>query len=236
MVEGQRCEKGSRKIYENLTKKFGSFYSREWKMPKINKKLSKFWLRTFFDCEGWVTCKTHQNRHIGLDSINESGLNQVINALNNLGIKTIKKYNEKRKIYRIYIYGKENLKLFKQQINFLHPEKKKKLEEVLNDYIVYIWNFPKNNKGCKLFVNNKLKEKLKFRKPLYFRMTSKEQENLKMMQNLIKKFYGIDSKVYKCVNGYGTTFYELNITRKEDVLKLIKLQLIPESKIKANLI
>ena len=46
-------------------------------MPFLNKKLSRIWLRAFFDCEGWVVCKTHQNRHIGLDSVNQKGLTQV---------------------------------------------------------------------------------------------------------------------------------------------------------------
>ena len=54
LYEGQRCQKGSREIYELLIKRFGSFYSWEWKMPKLNNKLAKAWLRAYFDCEGWV--------------------------------------------------------------------------------------------------------------------------------------------------------------------------------------
>src|SRR3990172_3112733 len=52
--EDGRCEIGSREIYEKLTKQFGSFYSWEWKMPELSEKLSKIWLRAYFDCEGWV--------------------------------------------------------------------------------------------------------------------------------------------------------------------------------------
>ena len=88
---GERCIIGSKEIYKELVKNFGSFYSREWKMPKLSLKLSRIWLKAFFDCEGWVFCKSHQNRHIGIDSINEKGLDQIIISLNKIGIKTIKK-------------------------------------------------------------------------------------------------------------------------------------------------
>ena len=158
-----RCEKCSKQIYELLTKEFGSFYSWEWKMPELNKDLSRIWLRTYFDCEGWVFCKKHQNRHIGADCVNETGINQVEKALNNLGIKTIRKYNKKRGLHRILIYGKENLGVFSKQIGFLHPEKANKLKEILNDFVVYEWKFPKNKKECKEFILNLLKEKIRIK-------------------------------------------------------------------------
>ena len=60
--------------------------------------------------------------------------------LNNLGIKTIKKINFKRKIYRIFIYGKENIIKFDEEIGFLHPDKSKKIKETIKDFMVYIWN------------------------------------------------------------------------------------------------
>ena len=73
LIEGERCRIGNKEIYGLLTKEFGSFYSWEWRMPKLNKKLMKIWLRAYFDCEGWVTCKSHQNRMIGADCVNEKG-------------------------------------------------------------------------------------------------------------------------------------------------------------------
>ncbi len=223
-----RCEKGSREIYEKLTEKFGSFYSREWTMPKLNDELSKAWLRAFFDCEGWVTCKSHQNRHIGLDSVNEKGLDQVIDSLEKLGIGTIKKKNKKRNIYRIYIFGKDNLASFKKQIDFLHPDKKRKLEVVLDDYVVYKWNFPKEKEARKEFLKGKVKEKLKTKKPYYVRMVSKEHENLKNIKSSLKEFYGVNCNIYKCVNGLGTVFYELSVSRKEEIQKLINANLIQD--------
>jgi len=90
LIEGERCVVQNKELYEKLIRKFGSFYPRDWKMPSLDNKLDRKWLRAFFDCEGWVFCKHHQNRHIGLDSINEEGIDQVVNALNRIGIKTIK--------------------------------------------------------------------------------------------------------------------------------------------------
>ena len=77
LYPGQRCQKGSKEIYEQLTKEFGSFYSWEWRMPALNEKMSRIWLRAYFDCEGWVFCKSRQNRHIGADCVNKIGLGQV---------------------------------------------------------------------------------------------------------------------------------------------------------------
>jgi len=127
LYKGERCSIGSKGIYNILNKEFGSFYSWEWRMPKLKDKLLKIWLRTYFDCEGWVFCKTHQNRHIGVDCVNETGINQVEKSLKKLGIEAIRKFNKKRKIHRILIYGKENIIKFKKEIGFLHPKKSDKV-------------------------------------------------------------------------------------------------------------
>lgn len=229
LIEGQRCRIGSKEIYELLTNKFGSFYSWEWRMPKLNNELSKIWLRAYFDCEGWVFCKKHQNRHIGADCVNEEGLNQVETALNKLGIKTIRKYNRKKKIYRLIIYGKENLERFKEKIGFLHSNKAAKLEEVSKDYIVYLWNFPKENEKCKRFIKEVIHNKIKVRRGKYLRIFSKEEKNLIELGKLLNKFYDIKSRITKAVNGLGTIYYELNIYTKEDIQKLINLKLIPNA-------
>jgi hypothetical protein len=222
-----RCEKNSKEIYYLLTKKFGSFYSKDWDIPKLDDSLAKIWLRAFFDCEGWVFCKTHQNRHIGLDSINEGGINQIISLLSKIGIKTIKKVNKKRGMYRIFVYGKENLINFKEKIGFLHPEKSKKLDASINDYVEYLWNFPKEKNKCKKFIKKKLKEKVRIKKPYYLRIISREEENLKKLSTLLKKFYNINCLVSRRINGIGTIYYELNINRKGEVEKLIKFKFIP---------
>jgi len=222
-----RCEKSSKEIYEKLTKKFGSFYSYHWTAPKLNNKLSKIWLRAFFDCEGWIFCKTHQNRHIGLDSVNEEGINQIIILLKGLEIKVIKRIIKNRNIYRILIYGEKNLIKFKEKIGFLHPEKSLKLDLSIGDYIKYLWDFPQNEKECKKFIIKKLKDKIRIKKPYYIRIITKEKENLDKLKYYLERFYDINSLVYKRINGIGTTYYELNINKKDEVKKLTKLKLIP---------
>ena len=227
LYEGQRCQKGSKEIYEKLIKEFGSFYSWEWRMPKLDKKLSEIWLRAYFDCEGWVFCKTHQNRHIGVDCVNKIGLNQVESALNKIGIKTIRKYNNKRKIHRIFIYGKDNLTKFNDEIGFLHPEKDAKLKETLKDFMVYEWDYPRDKEECKKFVLNLLKDKIRIKKPYYVRVISNKEENLNKLSKLLKKFYDIDCLINKYINGIGTIYYELDVNRKLEVQKLINHQIIP---------
>jgi hypothetical protein len=225
--EGERCEKCSKKIYLKLTEKFGSFYSKEWKTIKLSKRLSQIWLRAFFDCEGWVYNKTHQNRHIGLDIINEEGLDEIIKMLNLLGIRTIKKVVKRGKMFRLFIYGRENLIEFREKIGFLHPDKKKKLNEAIADYVNYFWNFPKEEKECRTFIRNILKQKARIKKPYYVRIICKEKINLDTLQKFLKKFYGVNCIVYKSVNGLGTTYHELDICRRGEVKKLVKNKRIP---------
>lgn len=226
--KGERCIIQRKELYYKLVEKFRSFYSREWNMPILNKKLCSIWLRAFFDCEGWIYCKDKQNRHIGLDSINERGLNQIIKNLNRLGIKTIKRPNYKRNIFRIFIYGKDNLIKFREKIGFLHPEKREKLNATIENFVNYIWNFPKNEKELKEFVIKKLKEKIRIKKPNRVRIISKEKINLEKIKNLLKKFYNIDSIIYNSFNGEGIKYFELNINKKEEITKLINLKLIPD--------
>src|SRR3989344_8536856 len=229
LKEGERCYKSSKEIYWKLTKQFGSFYSREWTMPKLSKNISKRWLRAFFDCEGWVFCKTHQNRHIGLDSINEKGLNEIIKMLNNLGIKTIKKINFKRGMYRVFIYGKENITKFEEEIGFLHPDKSKKIKETIKDFMVYIWNFPKNEKEVKNFVKKIMHEKAKIKHEKYIRIISKERINLERLKEHLGKYFKVNSLLYSRMNGIGNRYYELDINKKKEVQRLIKLNIIPNT-------
>ena len=227
LKEGERCDKSSKEIHKKLIEEFNSFYSWEWRMPKLNKYLSRIWLRAFFDCEGWVFCKKHQNRHIGVDCVNKRGLNQIIKALNKLGIKTIKKYNKKRKVHRIFIYGKENLKKFAKLIGFLHLEKAERLNQTLKDFVVYEWKFPESEEDCKNFVLDLLRKKIRIKKPYYARVFSREGKNLKKLKDLLKKFYNINCNVLKGVNGIGTVYYELNICRKKEIMKIIDIGVIP---------
>jgi len=226
LVEGQRCEIGSREIYELLTKEFGSFYSREWKMPKLDNELVCYWLRSFFDCEGWVYIQSHKNRQIGLDCVNEFGIDQITKALNRLGIKTTKQVKKNGLIFRILILGKENISKFKEKVGFLYPEKSNKLNLAIKDYVNYIWNFPEIERDCKEFIKKILKEKIRIRQKKYIRIFSKEKINLDKLNKLLKKFYNVTSIIYERVNGLGNVYYELNINKREEIEKLINNDII----------
>lgn len=234
LYKGQRCQKGSKEVYEILTKEFGSFYSRDWKMPSLDDRLVCIWLRAFFDCEGWVFCKTHQNRHIGVDSVNKEGLIEVSRTLNKLGIKTIWKHNRKIEMYRIFIYGKDNLRLFHEKIGFLHPEKVNKLSESLKDFVVYAWLFPENEKECRSYVISLMKERAKIKKPYMVRIISNEEQNLRSLKKQLISLYGLEEpsiKINLWINGIGTKYYELSINRLLEVQKLIKQRLISDEQL-----
>ena len=98
IVEG-RVRIGSKKIYNYLTNKFGSFYSKDWNLPKIGKDDLKIWLRSYFDCDSWIMCRKARDRHIGLDSINHKGLIQIQESLLKFNINSKIKKVKNRKIF-----------------------------------------------------------------------------------------------------------------------------------------
>jgi len=229
LLPGERCVVQRKELYWALTKKFSSFYSREWSMPKLNKKLSAIWLKAFFDCEGWVYCKSHQNRHVSADSINKEGLQQVKNALQNLGIKCKIRGRRNRNIYTINIFGKENITRFKKKVGFLHPKKKQKLDDTINDFVIYEWNFPDNKKELVIFTRNIMKNKARMKKnSCIFRLISNREVNLIMLQETLKKIFCIESRINRSVNGIGTVYYEMSINKNSEINKLIKSNLINE--------
>ena len=229
LIEGQRCRIGSKRIYGKLIKEFGSFYSWEWKMPKLNEKLSKIWLRAYFDCEGWVTCKTHQSRMIGADCVNERGIKQIKETLLKLGIKSKLKKRNTRNIFSLAIFGKENLIKFHEKIGFLHPEKVERLKKVLGDFVVYEWKYPQDKRQLISFVKKILKLRGKIKKNNgVLRLISCEEENLIRLQKELNILFKIDCIVNRQVNGIGTIYYELSINKKEEVKKLINNDLLSQ--------
>jgi len=222
LILGQRSEIGSREIYERLTKEFGSFYSWEWRMPKLNNKLSEIWLRAYFDCEGWVICKSHQNRHIGAECVNEFGLNQIKQTLKNLEIESSIKKRSTRNIFALMIYGKENLIKFHKKIGFLSHKKLEKLNEVLDDFIVYIWTFPEKEQELLKFIKNLIKSKGRIKGDNgIIRLISKRKENLLRLQKELNRLFEVDSKVNKRTNGLGAVYFELSINKQFQVEYLI---------------
>jgi len=222
LIEGQRCRIGSKKIYELLTQQFGSFYSWEWKMPKINEKLKRVWLRAYFDCEGWVTCKSHKNRMIGADCVNLRGIKQIQDALNDFGISTKLKKRNNRNIFSLSIFGKENLIKFYNKIGFLHPLKIQKLNMALQDFVVYEWNYPQNDIKLKRFIISLLSSKARIRKDRRaIRIITNKELNLQKLKRGLDNIFKIHSNLNRRVNGIGTVYYELSINRMEDIKKLI---------------
>lgn len=229
IVEG-RVRIGSKKIYNYLINNFKSFYSKDWSLPKLNKENLKIWLRAYFDCESWVFCIRAKDRHVGLDSINYNGLIQIQKSLLKFNINSRIKNLKNRKIFRLLIFGKDNIIKFQKEINYLHPEKETKLQEAINSYINYNWNL-KNFK-------NILKEKVKIKKPFYLRIISNLENNLIRLSLILKSTYNINSIIYKEKNSVGTIYYSLLIQRKGEVEKVLKSKLLPyayERQIKKNL-
>ena len=227
LIKGQRCHKGSKQIYEFLTQNFGSFYSWEWRMPNLNKNLSRLWLRTYFDCEGWVSIERHKSRLIGVDCVNLFGLKQVKEALAKNGISSKLKKQNGRNISRLYIYGKENLIKFKKYIDFFHTQKSIKLQKAIDDYIIYDWKFPKDKEELRNFTKIIMKERAKIRPDNgIIRIVSNKKDNLIILKRNLRILFNIESKVNEMVNGIGTHYYQLNINKKEEVRKTIENNLL----------
>ncbi len=227
LIKGERCRVGSKKIYKLLTRKFGSFYSREWSMPVINKKVTKFWLRAFFDCEAWINNQHHKNRSIGLDCVNETGLTFLGYNLKKLGIKSIIKKRNKREIYSLKIYGKENLIKFRNKIGFLHPEKECKLNKAISNYVKYDWDFPRDKQVLKKAISKIIRRKAKIKKSngiIY--IISNKRNNLDTLQKELNTFFNITCRVGKRINGLEIVYFKLNINKKDEVKELIKNKLL----------
>lgn len=224
---GERCVVQKKELYEKLIKKFGSFYSREWQIPKLNKKLACIWLRSFFDCEGWVICKTHQNRHIGLDSVNKKGIEGIKKLLKNLGIDSKLKKRTDRDIFSLKIYGKDNLLMFHKKINFLHEDKKKLLNKVVNDFVDYYWKFPKNTEKIKKEIKKIMKNKAKINSHnKIIRIISNKEDNLISLKKGLNNLFNIECRIGKRINGIGTIYFEMDINKKEEIKKIILNKLI----------
>ncbi len=214
-----RCTKSSKGAYEFFTTKFGSFYSREWRMPEMTDECAAVWLRAFFDCEGWVVCSRGKNRAIGIESVNLPGLHQIKNSLERrFGIQTstpVKKKN--RDIHSLHIWGRENLRKFYEKVGFLHPGKQTLLREALNSYDHH-WEFPKEEEARRQFLSQLLTVKLRFRR--YDARLYGRSYNLETLATLLRERFGIDSNLNRCINGLGTTYFVLEFYGQDNLDRL----------------
>jgi len=209
---------GTKKEIYNYVIKFGSYYAREWYLPiaYLDKKGLSLWLRAFFDSEGWLQLQGRQTRCISAHSINHKGLLQIQEELKKtFSIPSIVKKKKGRNISVIRIYGKDNLKIFHKEIGFLHKDKNKKLKDIIDSYPIYEWIFPEEEKKLKKFIqklmNEKITSKLFIGKPRYLRLYSNIETNVLKLSELLHNLYNIKSKIYRCVNGKGTVYFELSI-------------------------
>lgn len=220
IYRNERCKFQSKKIYYELTKS-QTYYSERWNLPGLSKKNLSLWLRAYFDCDGWVFVKERQNRHIGLDSINHNGLSQIQQALKRFRIESKVKRVKHGYMSRLLIYQKESLVNYQKHIGFLHPTKKERLKQAIESYVDYTWHFPSERNRLKEFVIVLLKEKVKIKYNGIRRIDSILKSNLTNLSKALNELFGIDSKVYgPWINGYGTSYYELVVQKKDEIYKL----------------
>ncbi len=216
--------------------KYEPYYTENWEIPIefLDKQGLSLWLRAFFDSEGWLQFRPHQTRTIGVHSLNHKGLLQIRSLLKAVfGIDSIVKKRNGRNISYLGIYGKDDLTKFHKEIGFLHSEKRKKLPKIVNSYVDYTWKFPEGPIKLKNFIEHMLKKKAKPKlcrgKPIYVRFNSIKEDNLKKLSKHLYDLFKIKSKIYRCVNGHGTVYYELNIQEVESVRKMLENNLLNKS-------
>ncbi|MBU0456585.1 MAG: LAGLIDADG family homing endonuclease [Nanoarchaeota archaeon] len=205
-----RCRIQNKEIYMLLTNDF-SYYSYKWELPKLSRKCLKFWLRAFFDCEGWVENQPAKSRLIGLDCCNEFGLYSVQKALDKLNISSQIKKRKNKTIWRLTICGMVTLKKFQKSIGFLHPEKKAKLKEAINSYVNYDWFLPDSKKELFKFVKKKGKLR-KSKDELIF--ISIKKKNLRNLKKALNK-YQIKSKLFGPWKSSTSSKYYSLVIKKE---------------------
>ncbi len=205
LVKKERCIIQNKLIYTRLVNDFKSFYSKDWVLPSLPKRLLKFWIRAFFDCEAWVELQKGKNRAIRADSINQAGLTDVSLALKSLGI--ISTIRGGKGMYRLSICGRDDLIKFRNKIGFLHPRKKIKLIEVLDSYKEYTWNIPNHKKLILRFLSNRGRLR---KDRCEIRLFSIKRKNLERLKYKLNSF-NINSKVFGPWHSKHSKYYVLII-------------------------
>jgi len=222
LIKNQRCRLYSKEIYYTLMEN-GPYHSNNWKYPNLSKENARYWLRAFFDCEGWIIVDKRKTRSICLESINQYQLPLIQKALKEFNINSKIYKRKNRTTSNITIPDKQSIINFKKEIGFLHPKKKEKLKKAIDSFIDYNWDF--SNFNIKRF----MKKKSKFRKPYFIVIFSIIKENLEKLSISLKEKYNIESKIYKNKNGYGTIYYYLAVQKRDEVRKVINNNLVSKT-------
>ena len=95
------------------------------------KTLKREWLRAFFDCEAYVG-----KRVIQLQSVNNRGINQIKDLLNEFKIESKiygyeRKHEKWNKNYILCVMKKASRERFLKEIGFTHARKLEKLRDYL---------------------------------------------------------------------------------------------------------
>ncbi len=225
LEKGQRCRLYSKEIYHKLMEN-GPYHSNNWKYPNLSRGNSKYWLRAFFDCEGWVECIGRKSRMICAESINREQLPFIQKSLKELNIKSKIYIRKNRNTSELKILDKNSIINFEKEIGFLHSKKRNKLKKAINSFMDYKWDL--ENIEFKPF----FKKKAKLKKPYSIHLFSIIKDNLEKISKILKDKYNVESKIYKDKNGYGNIYYTLSVQKKDEIRKLIKNGLLKKEIIK----
>jgi hypothetical protein len=212
-INNGRCYIGNKQIYHRLTEEF-SYYCDEWTIPKLSKEELKCWLRSYFDCDGWVGFQKGKSRSVCLESVNEGGLNKIKNVFKKefgIHVSDVRK-RKNRNVWYIFICGKDDLEKFNDSIGFLHPRKKERLQDALNSYETYEWDIPEGNDGFASFVKNRCRVRKGTGQARFFSILN---HNLIKLNSRLNEF-GIKGKVYgPWKNSIGVSYYCLSFNINE---------------------
>lgn len=115
---------------------------------RSSKEFQKGFLQGLFSADGYVSGNPNKGTYIRLTSISKSLLEGVQKLLVNFGIFSVIYYNRrnerevtiKEKTYRSKAYhelhiGKNNVRTFKKNVDFIVKEKQDKIDKLLSDYV-----------------------------------------------------------------------------------------------------
>jgi len=193
--------------------------TRDFRLPewivKGSVEVKKAFIRALFDDEGWVGITQSsfaigfgQNKKESLIENHRIYMNQIVSIIYDLGIKTseiFKRSSDKDSIQLGFkIMGRDNIKKFLDQINFIHNIKQEKLSKILNQYK----QFQYGKKEAKLKILEVLKNG-QLRSKRIGELLSRDQKtiwkhlNQLRKRNLVAKI-GTKNKVFWKLNDLNT--------------------------------
>lgn len=209
-ITKDRANIHNKELYNLLTRK-GSFYCREWKLPKLSKTNLQHWLRSFFDCESWVEVQKAKSRVIGLELTNEESISSISQALKKFNINSSLSIT-KKSLLRLTICGKDDLLKFQKYIGFLHPKKKQKLKDAIESYANYDWNIPNLEQSLVKFIQKQGKVT---KSKNQIRLFSIKKGNMIKLKKVLNSFK-IESKIHgPFTNQYGSVNYYISLYYKD---------------------